>query len=174
MTNKYFHLGFLALVFIFGMGFLSCNSGNQDNKLNGTWASAIMGYDVSYYFNNGNFEASMNNIAIAKGTYTTDSGQIAMEITHFYNEEYSLWESKDEIFMEIKEIIAEREDKSVESVSDESVLFYFFGMSLIDFYLEGFARYSFNVVPELAMYSLEGKKLTVIFGGNTYSFMKIN
>jgi len=79
-------------------------SGTSGTGLNGTWYS--YGNVQKYYFNNGNYEYSVNGDPNKKGTYTTtNNDSMTMTVTHigsYYVSswtwlESSTWYSKDEL-----------------------------------------------------------------------------
>jgi hypothetical protein len=94
MVNKRFCLGMLVMTIVFGMTVFGCkdepndgndNGGNSvgstDTALNGTWVN----YDGDELkLNNGNIELSYNGIVVQRGTYSTSSGKMTIQITHYH------------------------------------------------------------------------------------------
>lgn len=115
MAKKRGVFGMLVLGLVFGMAILGCSNDplvaqkeetteittSGSLGLNGTWYS--YGNINRYYFNNGSYEHFYNGIASKKGTYTTTSDSMTMQITHigsYYFSSYtwlesSTWHSKD-------------------------------------------------------------------------------
>ena len=84
MKSKKLWLGMLVSVLVFGMTVLGCDdgsSGGADPALNGIW---IMGGGIEFQYNNGNWEDLWNGTPYAKGTYTTNNGEITTKSTHLW------------------------------------------------------------------------------------------
>jgi len=80
-----------------GGGGSTSGGGGVDSALNGTWVTNSLGDDDAINivkFNNGNFESSQDGIFMAKGTYTTNSGNITRKATHV--SDGSNWYSENE------------------------------------------------------------------------------
>ena len=85
MKSKKLWLGMLVLVsvLVFGMTVLGCDdgsSGGADPALNGIWISG----SSECTYNNGNWEDRVNNTPYAKGTYTTNNGEMTTKTTHIW------------------------------------------------------------------------------------------
>jgi len=65
------------------------NGGGIDSALNGTWFYIDEDeYIATVKFNNGNYEASLNDNPIYKGTYTTNNGKITLKVTQIHGSWY--------------------------------------------------------------------------------------
>jgi len=53
-------------------------------SLNGTWVSSSSVGSLTYTFNNGSWEVSLNNVSMTRGTYTTANGKITLIPTHWH------------------------------------------------------------------------------------------
>jgi len=99
MTNRKNWLGVLVIVLVFGMTVVGCGDGGggeTDPALNGTWGYTDGSESGKFTFNNGNFEATVDENGVTedgyKGTYTTSGNKITFQFTHLYYE--SKWLSK--------------------------------------------------------------------------------
>jgi len=75
------------MVSVFGMTVVGCDDGSTDGSgrtdpaLNGTW---ILSGSMECTYNNGNWEYRMNSTPFAKGTYTTNNGEMTSNTTHLW------------------------------------------------------------------------------------------
>jgi len=87
MANKSIWPGMLIIALVFGMIVVGCKddptTSTTNSPLNGRWISED-GYELK--LNNGDFEASTNDIKMMKGTYTTSENSITMQITHVHSD----------------------------------------------------------------------------------------
>ena len=83
---------------ILALGFIFTLQAQIDNRLNGQWflPADIPILQVEYNFNNGHFEISGSDGPQSRGTYTTSSGTITLNTTHYfggmYNSVLDIWE----------------------------------------------------------------------------------
>ena len=86
MKSKRMLFGMPLFAVIFSLAVIACDDDSgvtdpvTDPALNGTW---VLGY-IEITFNNGNWEDRMNSTPFAKGTYTTNNGEITTKSTHLW------------------------------------------------------------------------------------------
>ena len=94
MRDKKNRIGMLTMVFLFGIMIIGNLEAQTDNRLIGTWLAYMEGSELKYIFGNGNFEISVDGIAITKGTYITRGNRIITTITHLHGDMFgALFES---------------------------------------------------------------------------------
>jgi len=113
MKNFFKLFGIVALAVVIGFSFASCKEsggeGGPDPALNGTWKTVVdENVSLTFFFNNGNYELSVNDVKDTKGTYTAKDGQFKVTKTH-------KWEDK------WVEIASPKTDKGTYSISGNTL-----------------------------------------------------
>ena len=74
----------LVMILVLGLMVSWSIEAQSDRRLNGTWICIYESIEIEMVMNNGSYEEKNNNIPAARGTYTTNNGEIISIPTHIY------------------------------------------------------------------------------------------
>jgi hypothetical protein len=115
MVNRNIYLRISVMTLVFGFMAIGTLEAQTDSRLNGRWVSGGGEIETEYRFNNGNFESTIGEVPMQRGTYTTNNGEITVYETHIFGDALdaigisgleSKWYSRDEFFIAIRPILA--------------------------------------------------------------------
>jgi len=109
MKKKLF--GMVSVIFLIGFMFNGCMSTpyvRGDSDLNGTWSISVAEGEMTHKYNNGLWEEALNGLLTRRGHYTTNNGNIYLDIKEIHGRYPTLqkaglasrWYSVSELFYE--------------------------------------------------------------------------
>ena len=142
MAKKIFWTGMLAMALAFGMAVVGCDDGSTDGEADTALNGTWIIEDGEMKFNNGNFEFLTNGTPFQKGTYTTSGDKMTITNTHFNFSETGT------NWYNKAQLLAEAE--SAEKKAEIEEMF----------------------APRTIRYSVNGNKLTVIYGEESVTYTR--